>query len=338
MPILITGVAGFIGSALATQLLAKGKNIVGIDNLNHYYNVELKKSRLAQNNNHPNFTFQRMDIVDRAAVANLFFEYSFDSVIHLAAQPGVRYSLENPFAYIDSNLVGFANILEASRQHQIKHFIYASSSSVYGANPKLPFAEQDPVDHPLSLYAATKRANELIAHSYAQHHLPCTGLRFFTVYGPWSRPDMALLSFTRHILAEKPITVFNHGEMMRDFTYIDDIVEGITRVINILPTTLSTATTHPAISHTANFRIYNIGNSHPVQLKYYIEVLEQCLGKKAKLDMAPIHAADMPHTYADVDTFEKTFGELPHTSIETGILRFVEWYKSYYHTQVFADT
>lgn len=338
MSILITGVAGFIGSAVTLQLLDKGKTVVGIDNLNNYYDVRLKKSRLAQYSSHSKFSFQLIDIVDRKAIVKLFTEYQFDVVIHLAAQAGVRYSLENPAVYVDSNLIGFANILEACRQHQIKHFIYASSSSVYGANPDLPFTENSPVDHPLSFYAATKRANELMAHSYAQHHLPCTGLRFFTVYGPWSRPDMALLSFTRNILEGKSIPVFNNGNMMRDFTYVDDIVEGVTRVINVLPTTsISEAAIQPATSHTAPFRIYNIGNNRPVQLKHYIEVLEQCLGKKAKLDMQPMHTADMPNTYADVTAFEQVFGKLPHTSIETGILRFVEWYKAYYRVQVFAE-
>lgn len=338
MSILVTGVAGFIGSAVTSQLLSKGHTVVGIDNLNDYYDVKLKNNRLAQYYSHPKFSFQLMDIVDRKAIKKLFLEHSFDVVIHLAAQPGVRYSLENPAAYIDSNLVGFANVLEACRQYKIQHFIYASSSSVYGANSKLPFIENDPADYPLSLYAATKRANELIAYSYAQQHLPCTGLRFFTVYGPWCRPDMALLTFTRNILEGKTIPVFNNGNMTRDFTYIDDIVEGVIRVIDMPScSSKSDQLEQPAASYLTPYRIYNIGNSHPVQLKSYIEMLEKVLGKKAKLDMQPMHIADMPNTYADVRAFENVFGKLPHTSLEIGLTRFVKWYKSYYHNPILVD-
>lgn len=335
MPILITGVAGFIGSAVASQLLSQGKTIVGIDNLNDYYDVELKKNRLAQHTSHPNFSFQLMDIVDREAIANLFLKHQFDEVIHLAAQAGVRYSLTNPAVYIDSNLVGFANILEACRQYQIKHLIYASSSSVYGANQKLPFSEHDAVDHPLSLYAATKRANELMAHSYAHYNLPCTGLRFFTVYGPWSRPDMALFSFTRNILQNKPIQVFNQGNMMRDFTYIDDIVASIIRIINKIPEKSTTQTcSSPAISQCANYRIYNVGNHQPIELMKYIKILEQYLNKKALLEMMPMQVGDVPSTYADVGDLENLIGDLPHTPIEVGIAKFVEWYNAYYKDSI----
>lgn len=339
MSILVTGVAGFIGSAVTLRLLSQGREVVGIDNLNNYYDVKLKENRLIQYHSHPKFNFQKIDIADRDAITNLFLQNQFDTIIHLAAQPGVRYSLENPAVYIDSNLVGFANVLEASRQHQIKHFVYASSSSVYGANEKLPFTEDDPVDHPLSLYAATKRAGELMAHSYAQCHLPCTGLRFFTVYGPWCRPDMALLSFTRNIMAEKPISLFNNGNMIRDFIYVDDIVEGLIRVIDS-PPALDRANIkerRPSTSHVAPYQIYNIGNNHPIKLQYFIQVLEKCLGKKATLEMKPMHVADVQSTYADVTSFERKFGKLPHTPFEIGISRFVDWYKAYYQAQILAE-
>lgn len=331
MPILVTGTAGFIGSAVTQELLAQGNQVVGVDNLNDYYDVELKKSRLALQSSKPNFTFKLMDIVDRKAISQLFQDHKIDKVIHLAAQAGVRYSLENPNVYIDSNLVGFANVLEASRRNNVQHFVYASSSSVYGANTKLPFSEDDSVNHPLSLYAATKRANELMAHSYAQRDLPCTGLRLFTVYGPWGRPDMALFNFTRNILAGNPIPVFNQGNMMRDFTYIDDIVAGIIKVMNKVPTKEeATSYASPAISQGAPYRIYNIGNQQPVQLKQYIEILEQSLNKKAKLEMMPMQAGDVQNTYADVSDLEKVIGALPHTPIDIGIAKFVAWYKHYY--------
>jgi len=329
LTILVTGVAGFIASAVATQLLAQGEHVVGIDNLNNYYDVELKKNRLQQHSSHSNFKFVLMDISDRKAIVKLFMEYSFDIVIHLAAQAGVRYSLINPAAYIDSNLVGFANILEASRQYQIKHFVYASSSSVYGANSKLPFSEQDPADHPVSLYAATKRSNELMAHSYAYNKLPCTGLRFFTVYGPWSRPDMALFNFTRNILIEKPIQVFNNGNMERDFTYIDDIVTAIVKIMNKIPEPTDSVS-GPGNSTCAPYRIYNVGNHQPVKLTRYIQILEHYLNKKALLEMKPMQVGDVPSTYADVNDIEKVVGTLPHTPIEQGVAKFVEWYKAYH--------
>ena len=331
MPILITGVAGFIGSAVALQLLTQGKTVVGIDNLNDYYDVKLKKNRLAQYATHPKFSFQLMDIVDQTKLAQLFSKHEFETVIHLAAQAGVRYSFKNPTAYINSNLVGFANILEASRQHQIKHLIYASSSSVYGANQKLPFSEHDSVDHPLSLYAATKRANELMAHSYAQYDLPCTGLRFFTVYGPWSRPDMALFNFTRNILQNEPIQVFNQGNMVRDFTYIDDIVASIVKIMDKIPKKSDQhPPVNPAMSPCAYYRLYNVGNQQPVELTQCINLLEQCLNKKAYLEMMPMQTGDVCNTYADVSDLENLIGMLPHTPIEVGIAKFVKWYKEYY--------
>src|SRR3990167_10841644 len=313
MTILITGVAGFIGFSVASKLLADGKNVIGIDNLNTYYDVTLKKERVSLLQAYLSFAFHALDITHREKIAQLFDAHNIEIVIHLAAQPGVRYSITHPEAYIDSNVVGFANVLEACRQHTIKHFVFASSSSVYGANKKLPFSETDSTDQPLSLYAATKKANELMAHSYAHlYNLPCTGLRFFTVYGPWGRPDMALFSFTRNILEKKPITVFNDGNMLRDFTYIDDIVSGVTKIIDIIPDK----------NGKLFYKIYNIGNNSPVQLKYFIEVLEKNLRKKAILDLQPMHAADMQDTYADVSDFEKIAGELPHTPIEIGVKRF----------------
>ncbi|EKD71156.1 MAG: NAD-dependent epimerase/dehydratase [uncultured bacterium] len=330
MTILVTGVAGFIGSAVALELLRQGETVVGIDNLNDYYDVALKKNRLAKCLSYPKFSFELIDIVDRASISALFSKYRFEKVIHLAAQAGVRYSLTNPAAYIDSNLVGFGNMLEGARQHNVKHFVLASSSSVYGDNKKLPFSEHDSVDHPLSLYAATKRANELMAHSYAHHHFPCTVLRFFTVYGPWSRPDMALISFTKNILQDKPIQVFNEGNMMRDFTYIDDIVSGVIGVLDKIPTKSDDNHCSAAASHCASYRIFNIGNHHPVKLIDYIKVLEKCLNKKAKLEMMSMQAGDLVNTYADVSSLENLIGTLPHTPLEVGISKFVEWYKDYY--------
>jgi UDP-glucuronate 4-epimerase len=328
--ILITGVAGFIGATLAQKCLALGKTVYGIDNVNDYYDVELKKNRLSRCETYANFTFQLMDIADRKAMEALFANNTFQTVIHLAAQPGVRYSVENPHAYIDANITGFLNVLEGCRHHHIKHLVYASSSSVYGANEKLPFSEHDPADHPLSLYGATKRANELMAHSYAHlYKIPCTGLRFFTVYGPWGRPDMALFSFTRKILEGQAIPVFNNGHMVRDFTYVDDIVEGIIRIMNVLPEGDSKQFS-PALRLDTPYRIYNIGNHHPVQLKHYIEVLEACLGKKAVLKMMPMQLGDVPGTYADVSNIEAAIGILPHTPVEKGIESFVKWYKEYY--------
>ena len=333
MNILVTGAAGFIGSTLALRLLERGDRVVGLDNLNDYYDVSLKEARLARLRAHTGFEFEKIDIADREPMARMFARRRFDAVMHLAAQAGVRYSIENPGAYVDANLVGFANVIEGARRFEVGHFVFASSSSVYGANAKLPFAEDDNVDHPVSLYAATKKANELMAHSYAHlYRLPCTGLRFFTVYGPWGRPDMALFKFTRGILAGEAIPVFNRGEMVRDFTYVDDIVEGVARVID-RPAQADPAWTAVAptpSSSNAPYRIYNIGNNRPVKLMRYIEVLEQCLGKKAKLDLLPLQAGDVPETIADVSRLEAAVGFKPATPIEAGIGRFVEWYRSYY--------
>ena len=333
MRILITGVAGFIGSTLVVKLLNRGDEVYGIDNLNEYYDVSLKKARLSRIEERKEFRFHKLDIVDRAGMQRLLQDNSFDAVMHLAAQAGVRYSIENPHAYIDSNLVGFCNVLEGCRHSKVKHLVFASSSSVYGANTKLPFSEHDNVDHPVSLYAATKKANELMAHSYAHlYDLSCTGLRFFTVYGPWGRPDMALFKFTRGILDGTPIPVFNQGKMTRDFTYIDDIVEGVVRVIDRVARpdpAWSGDRPDPATSY-APWRIYNIGNNRPVELMHYIEVLEKYLGKKAKLDLLPIQPGDVPATYANTDDLERDVSFRPSTPVETGIARFVEWYRDYY--------
>jgi UDP-glucuronate 4-epimerase len=330
---MITGVAGFIGSTLAIRLLERGDAVYGVDNMNDYYDVTLKEARLARFRNHPKFKFEKLDIADRAGMASLFKREKFDAVMNLAAQAGVRYSIENPHAYVDANLVGFANILEGCRHSKVKHLVYASSSSVYGANTKLPFSESDNVDHPVSLYAASKKANELMAHSYAHlYGLPTTGLRFFTVYGPWGRPDMALFKFTKGIIEGTPIPVFNQGKMVRDFTYIDDIVEGVIRTIDNTAKPSPTWTGNdpdPATSYVP-WRVYNIGNNQPVQLMRYIEVLEQCLGKKAVLDLMPMQAGDVPATSANTDALERDVGFRPKTTVETGIARFVDWYKQYY--------
>jgi UDP-glucuronate 4-epimerase len=333
MHILVTGAAGFIGSALAMRLLERGDRVVGLDNLNDYYDVNLKQARLARLRACSGFEFEHADIADRERMARLFAQRRFDAVMHLAAQAGVRYSIEHPGAYIDANLVGFANVIEGARRSGVGHFVFASSSSVYGANAKLPFAEDDNIDHPVSLYAATKKANELIAHSYAHlYRLPSTGLRFFTVYGPWGRPDMALFKFTSGILAGEPIPVFNRGDMVRDFTYIDDIVEGVLRVID-RPAQADpdwTALAPTPSSSNAPYRIYNIGNNQPVKLLRYIAVLEQCLGRSAKLDLLPLQAGDVPETSADISRLEAAVGFKPSTPIEAGIARFVEWYRAYY--------
>ncbi len=347
MKVLVTGVAGFIGAALAARLLERGDQVYGIDNMNNYYDVSLKEARLARLQGRSDFAFQKLDIVDRQAVPKLFEQQRFEAVMHLAAQAGVRYSIENPHAYIDANLVGFCNILEGCRHSGVKHLVFASSSSVYGANTRLPFSEHDNVDHPVSLYAASKKANELMAHTYAHlYNLPCTGLRFFTVYGPWGRPDMALFKFTKGILEGQAIPVFNRGQMIRDFTYIDDIVEGVVRVIDKVPVandnwrntlsgvhTGSKATNHelpdPATSY-APYRIYNIGNNQPVELMRYIQVLENCLGKKARMELLPLQDGDVPATYADVTALERDVGFRPRTPVETGVAKFVEWYKQYY--------
>src|SRR3954451_12498677 len=330
MQILITGAAGFIGSALALRLAERGEHVTGLDNLNNYYDVRLKEARLARLQDKRGFEFVRGDITDGAAMEALFKRPRFDAVVHLAAQAGVRYSIENPKAYIDSNLVGFGHILEGCRHSKVGHLVFASSSSVYGANKRLPFSEHDNVDHPVSLYAATKKANELMAHAYAHlYGLPCTGLRFFTVYGPWGRPDMALFKFTKAILAGEALPVFNHGKMIRDFTYIDDIVEGVMRVIfqPAKPDPKWDAERPDSARSSAPWRVYNIGNHQPVELMRYITVLEECLGKKARLDLQPMQPGDVPATYADTADLEAATGFRPTTPVETGVRRFVDWYR-----------
>ena len=338
MKVLVTGAAGFIGSHVALRLLARGDEVVGLDNLNDYYEVSLKEARLqrvrdcAASTGTP-FRFVKMAVEDRDGVAQLFRDEKFDKVVHLAAQAGVRYSIENPFAYLDSNLAGFLTMLEGCRHNAVQHLVYASSSSVYGANETLPFSVNHNVDHPVSFYAATKKANELMAHTYSHlYGLPTTGLRFFTVYGPWGRPDMALFLFTRAILEGKPIKVFNHGHHMRDFTYIDDIVEGVIRTLDHVAAgnpEWSGQAPDPATSR-APWRVYNIGNSQPVQLSRYIEVIEDCLGRKAEKILLPLQAGDVPDTYADVDALIADVDYKPATSIESGIERFVAWYRQYY--------
>ena len=333
MKILVTGAAGFIGSTLSHRLLERGDEVLGYDNLNDYYDPTLKEARLARLQGKPGFRFIRGDLEDREAVDRAFKEFKPDRVVALAAQAGVRYSLENPRAYIDANIVGFLNILEACRHIGCEHLVYASSSSVYGANRKLPFAVEDSVDHPVSLYAASKKANELMAHTYSHlYNIPTTGLRFFTVYGPWGRPDMALFLFTRKILAGEPIEVFNNGRHSRDFTYIDDIVEGVIRTLDRVPgpdPTYDPLQPTPA-SSTAPYRVYNIGNSQPVELLRYIEVLEDALGRKAEMRMLPLQPGDVPDTFADVTALQRDTGYTPATPIETGVRNFVEWYRNYY--------
>jgi UDP-glucuronate 4-epimerase len=333
MRLLVTGAAGFIGAALTHRLLDRGDFVLGIDNLNDYYDVALKHARLEQLKAKTGFEFQKVDIVARDRIGSLFALNKFDAVVHLAAQAGVRYSIRNPHAYVDANLVGFLNVLDGARNYGVKHFIYASSSSVYGANAKLPFSEGDNVDHPVSLYAATKKSNELMAHSYAHlYSLRCTGLRFFTVYGPWGRPDMALFLFTKQILAGRTIPVFNQGDMVRDFTYVDDIAEGIVRIVDH-PATPNIGwradSPDPATSH-APYRVYNIGNNRPVKLLRYIEVLEQSLGKKAVLDLQPMQKGDVRATMADVSALSEAVGYRPTTPVEVGIPKFVDWYRTYY--------
>jgi len=331
--ILVTGAAGFIGSTLSLKLLARGDGVHGIDNLNNYYDVTLKEARLARCQANPRFTFDKLDVADRDGMPALFKKHSFDAVVHLAAQAGVRYSLENPHAYIDANLVGFCNILEGCRHSKVKHLVYASSSSVYGANTKLPFSEHDNIDHPVSLYAATKKANELMAHTYSHlYGLPTTGLRFFTVYGPWGRPDMALFLFTRGILEGKPIQVFNEGKMTRDFTYVDDIVEGVIRTVdNVAKPNPDWSGDKPdSATSRAPYRVYNIGNNKPVELMHYIRTLEKCLGKQANMQLLPMQPGDVPATYADTTALGNDVGFRPDTSVEVGIARFVEWYRAYY--------
>ena len=333
MNILLTGHAGFIGSALAMRFLQRDDTVYGVDNLNDYYDVNLKRARLSRLKAFAGFHDIRADLADRTTLSEAFTRAQPDCVVHLAAQAGVRYSLENPYAYINSNLVGFAHILENCRRLNIRHLVYASSSSVYGANRKIPFSEHDNVDHPLSLYAASKKANELMAHTYSHlYGLATTGLRFFTVYGPWGRPDMALFKFTRAILANEPIDVFNYGHHSRDFTYIDDIVEGIVRVLD-QPAAANPAW-HPEqpdpASSSAPYRIYNIGHSQPVQLMRYIEVIEDCLQRKARLNLLPMQAGDVEDTYADVSALREAVNYQPTTPIEVGVRRFVDWYRDYY--------
>jgi len=333
MRVLVTGAAGFIGSTLSHRLLARGDEVLGYDNLNDYYDPTLKDARLALLAPKAGFSFVKGSLEDRATLEAAFDSFKPDRVVNLAAQAGVRYSLENPHAYIDSNIVGFLNILEACRHRKIGHLVYASSSSVYGANRKLPFAVEDSVDHPVSLYAASKKANELMAHTYSHlFDLPTTGLRFFTVYGPWGRPDMALFLFTRKILAGEPIDVFNHGRHTRDFTYIDDIVDGVIRSLDRVPgpdPDHDPLNPSPATS-SAPYRVYNIGNNSPVELLRYIEVLEDCLGRKAEKRLLPLQPGDVPDTYADVSALHRDTGYEPSTPVEVGVKKFVSWYREFY--------
>ncbi len=333
MAILVTGAAGFIGSHVAQRLLDRGEVVVGLDNLNDYYDPRIKDARLARLMRNQGFSFVRMDIAQRADMEALFATHRFPRVVHLAAQAGVRYSIENPHAYVHSNIVGFQNILEGCRHSGCEHLVYASSSSVYGGNAKLPFSVEDSVDHPLSLYAASKKANELFAHAYSNlFRLPTTGLRFFTVYGPWGRPDMALFLFTKNILEGKPIDVFNHGKHRRDFTYIDDIAEGIVRTLD----TTASPDSHFDAAHpnpgtsSAPWRVYNIGNSRPVELLDYIGAIEKCVGRKAIMNLLPLQPGDVPDTMADVEALERDMGYRPATSVVVGVERFVRWYREYY--------
>lgn len=332
--ILVTGAAGFIGFFLCQRLLAEGKQVVGIDNLNDYYDPALKQARLARLHGQGNFIFRQLDLADRPGMAALFAEHRFDAVVNLAAQAGVRYSLQNPNAYVDANLVGFVNLLEGCRHTGVQHLVFASSSSVYGANTKFPFSVHDNVDHPVSLYAATKKANELLAHAYSHlYGLLVTGLRFFTVYGPWGRPDMAYFLFTKAILAGEPIKVFNHGKMRRDFTYIDDIIEGVVRVMHKRPEAnpaFRTDQPDPATSY-CPYRIYNIGNNQPEELLHFIETLEELLGKKAICEYLPMQDGDVPATFADVDDLTRAVGFKPSTPLAHGLKQFVDWYRFYYN-------
>ncbi len=331
--ILVTGSAGFIGSTLTRRLLARGDTVIGIDNHNDYYDPSIKEARLGLFANNPNYTHIRADIADEKVVAELFTIHRPEVVVNLAAQAGVRYSMENPLAYIQSNVVGFTHILEGCRHHGVKHLVYASTSSVYGANTTMPFSVHHNVDHPLSFYAASKKANELMAHTYSHlYGLPTTGLRFFTVYGPWGRPDMALFKFTKAILEGKPIQVFNHGKHRRDFTYVDDIVEGVIRVLDkpaVSNPEWSSAKPDPS-SSSAPWRVCNIGNNQPVELLDYIAAIEKAVGKKAEMEMLPLQAGDVPDTYADVEDLVREFGYKPNTPVETGVARFVSWYREYF--------
>ena len=331
--ILVTGSAGFIGSHLALRLLERGDTVIGLDNHNDYYDPAIKEARLARFSSHPNYTHLRADLADRGAIEAAFSQYKPHRVVNLAAQAGVRYSIDNPMAYVDSNIVGFAHILEGCRHHGVEHLVYASSSSVYGANTTMPFSVHHAVDHPLSLYAASKKANELMAHTYSHlYQLPTTGLRFFTVYGPWDRPDMALFKFTKAILAGEPIQVFNHGQHMRDFTYVDDIVEGLVRILDRpAPSNEQWSGDRPDPgSSKAPWRVYNIGNNAPVQLMRYIAAIEEAIGKTAIKELLPLQAGDVPDTYADVEDLVREFDYKPSTPVEEGIKRFVDWYRGYF--------
>jgi len=331
--IIVTGSVGFIGSAVSTKLLERGDNVVGIDNHNDYYDPKIKDSRLEKLKRYSNYKHYKIDLSDRQSLDEVFKKHKIQKVVNLAAQAGVRYSMENPLAYINSNIVGFANILENCRHHKVEHLVYASTSSVYGANTKMPFSEHDSANHPLSVYAASKKSNELMAHTYSHlYQLPTTGLRFFTVYGPWGRPDMALFKFTKNILEEKPIDVFNHGKHTRDFTYINDIVEGVIKALDNSATSnikWNSNQPDPATSK-APWCVYNIGNNKPVQLMDYIDALEKTLGKKAKINFLPLQPGDVPDTYANVDNLNKKFSYKPSTSVIEGVSNFVKWYKNYY--------
>jgi UDP-glucuronate 4-epimerase len=335
--ILVTGCAGFIGMHVAQRLLERGEEVVGIDNLNDYYDPSLKIARLGRLQPHAGFSFQPLDLADGPAVAGLFAAQRFARIVHLAAQAGVRYSLKNPQAYVNSNVTGFLNVLEACRHHGCQHLVFASTSSVYGANRKLPFSEHDNTDHPVSLYAATKKANELMAHAYSHlFGLPVTGLRFFTVYGPWGRPDMSAALFTRAIMEGQPIDVFNHGEMERDFTYVDDVVQGVVRILDVLPVGdpgADMTKPDPATSY-APYRLYNIGNNEPVKLTRFIAILEAALGRKAKMNLLPMQPGDVPATYADVNDLSRAVGFRPATPLAEGIARYVAWYREYYGVSI----
>ena len=331
MKYLVTGAAGFIGNFVSERLCKEGHEVIGLDNLNDYYDPKLKYARLKRLDKFNFFTFVKMDISDRDSIARLFKEQKFDRVIHLAAQAGVRYSIENPMAYIDANLVGMGTILEGCRHNKVEHLVYASSSSVYGMNEKMPFSTEDAVDHPVSLYAATKKSSELMAHSYSHlYNIPTTGLRFFTVYGPWGRPDMAPFLFTDAIVNDRQIKVFNHGKMKRDFTYIDDIVEGVIRIQNVIPTRDETNTNTSPASSKAPYKIFNIGNNEPIALMRFIESIEKATGKIADKEYLPMQAGDVPATYADIDSLQKEVGFKPSTDIDYGMQQFVDWFKGYY--------
>ena len=334
MKVLVTGTAGFIGSHVAMRLLERGDEVIGIDNLSDYYDVELKKARLARFSANPAYRHEPVDLSDRAAVEAVFAKHKPQRVINLAAQAGVRYAAENPHIYVSTNVTGFLHVIEGCRHHEVEHLVYASTSSVYGADTQMPFSEHQSTEHPLTLYAASKKANEMMAHSYAHlYGLPCTGLRFFTVYGPWGRPDMALFLFTRAILAGEPIKVFNHGHHKRSFTYIDDIAEGVIRTLDKVPgkdPDWDGKAPDPASSGVAPYRIYNIGNEHPVELLRYIEVLEQCLGRKAQMEMLPLQAGDVPDTEADMSELAAAVGYNPGVPVEQGVANFVRWYREYY--------